>query len=227
MSEFDVEELLRQMFPCWNELSDADRREVLSCSRLARFNADDVVQGAHRGCAGVVFVVSGGLRAYLLGESGREITLFRLKPKGCCVLAASCIMPMISVDITLAASSDSVVVVIDSSCFSRVAQRNVCVEAFMYRQATERISDVLRVMNRALFSDFNTRLAEFILEEVDDRGTRVLRMTHDEIARHVGSAREVVTRALRQLSDAGAVKLSRGVVEVVDRSYLQRVVEVI
>ena len=71
---------------------------------------------------------------------------------------------------------------VDSTCFANVARRNVELEAFMYRQSTERLSDVLRVMQNALFSDAGTRLATFLLEEMEREGTGELRLTHEEIA---------------------------------------------
>lgn len=216
----EVESALGRSFPFWDALDGGTQREIALRSRVASFEDGSFVQGAHRGCAGVLFVLSGGLRAFLLSESGREITLFRLRAGECCVLAASCIMPMVSVDITINAKGPTEVLVVDSTCFANVARRNVELEAFMYRQSTERLSDVLRVMQNALFSDAGTRLATFLLEEMEREGTGELRLTHEEIARNVGTAREVVTRSLKQLSESGVVRLSRGTVSVLEPSLL-------
>lgn len=217
-----MEDALARSFPFWGTLGKADQREIAAHSRVMAFEDGVFVQGAKRGCAGVLFVLSGGLRAFLLSESGREITLFRLGAGECCVLAAACIMPMVSVEITINAKGPAEVLMVDSTCFANVAARNVELEAFMYRQSTERLSDVLRVMQHALFADANTRLATFLLEEMEREGTCELRITHEEIARHVGTAREVVTRSLKQLAAGGVVRMSRGVIVIVDPSSLGR-----
>ena len=190
-----MEDALARSFPFWGTLGKADQREIAAHSRVMAFEDGAFVQGAKRGCAGVLFVLSGGLRAFLLSESGREITLFRLGAGECCVLAAACIMPMVSVEITINAKGPAEVLM-------------------------ERLSDVLRVMQHALFADANTRLATFLLEEMEREGTCELRITHEEIARHVGTAREVVTRSLKQLAAGGVVRMSRGVIVVVDPSSL-------
>lgn len=217
-----MEDALARSFPFWDTLGKADQREIAAQSRVMAFEDGAFVQGGKRGCAGVLFVLSGGLRAFLLSESGREITLFRLGAGECCVLAAACIMPMVSVEITINAKGPAEVLMVDSTCFANVAARNVELEAFMYRQSTERLSDVLRVMQHALFADANTRLATFLLGEMEREGTCELRITHEEIARHVGTAREVVTRSLKQLAAGGVVRMSRGVIVIVDPSSLGR-----
>ena len=215
-----IEEALARSFPFWDALDGPQQCEIAACSRVATFQDGAFVQGGRQGCAGVLFVLSGGLRAFLLSETGREITLFRLRAGECCVLAAACIMPMMAVDITVNALGPTELLVVDSACFARAAARNVELEAFMYRQSTERLSDVLRVMRHALFTDAGTRLSVFLLEEMEREDSRTPRITHEEIARHVGTAREVVTRALKQLADGGAVRLSRGAVTIVDPSLL-------
>ncbi len=123
-----MEDALARSFPFWGTLGKADQREIAAHSRVMAFEDGAFVQGAKRGCAGVLFVL-GGLRAFLLSESGREITLFRLGAGECCVLAAACIMPMVSVEITINAKGPAEVLMVDSTCFANVAARNVELEA--------------------------------------------------------------------------------------------------
>ena len=211
-----IEEGLRELVPFWAALEPDQRTFLSQRSRRMRFDAGAHVQGAGAGCAGVVFVRSGRLRAFMLSDQGREVTLFHVQPGECCVLAASCILPMITFDIALDAAEDSDLLVIDSQAFGTVSQENIHAEAFTYRQATERFSDCMWVMQQVLFMGLDARLAIWLLDEVARSGSRTICATHDEIARHLGSAREAVSRMLKYFAREGLVSLSRGSVEIID-----------
>lgn len=217
-----IEEGLRELVPFWAALEPDQRTFLSQRSRRMRFDAGAHVQGAGAGCAGVVFVRSGRLRAFMLSNQGREVTLFHVQPGECCVLAASCILPMITFDIALDAAEDSDLLVIDSHAFGTVSQENIHAEAFTYRQATERFSDCMWVMQQVLFMGLDARLAIWLLGEVARGGSRTIYATHDEIARHLGSAREAVSRMLKYFAREGLVSLSRGSVEIIDVKRLRR-----
>ena len=167
-------------------------------------------------------VIAGRLRAFMISEQGREVTLFHVGPGECCVLAASCILPMITFDIALDAAEDSDLLVIDSQTFGALAQDNIHAEAFTYRQATERFSDCMWVMQQVLFMGLDARLAIWLLDEAARGGSPRIAATHDEIARHLGSAREAVSRMLKYFAREGLVRLSRGAVEIVDARRLRQ-----
>lgn len=217
-----IEEGLRELVPFWAALEPDQRTFLSQRSRRMRFDAGAHVQGAGAGCAGVVFVRSGRLRAFMLSNQGREVTLFHVQPGECCMLAASCILPMITFDIALDAAEDSDLLVIDSHAFGTVSQENIHAEAFTYRQATERFSDCMWVMQQVLFMGLDARLAIWLLDEVARGGSRTIYATHDEIARHLGSAREAVSRMLKYFAREGLVSLSRGSVEIIDVKRLRR-----
>ena len=127
---------------------------------------------------------------------------------------------MITFDIALDAATDIEALVIDPRYFSQLAQECTAVEAFLYRQTAQRFSDCMWVMQQVLFASFDARLATFLLDELARSGSPRVSMTHDEIARHLGSAREVVSRMLKYFEREGLVRLSRGTVEIVDRRAL-------
>lgn len=216
------EEDLARLVPFWRELTDNQQAIIAERSRQMRYAAGEQVQGAGHGCAGVVFVKAGRLRAFMISEQGREVTLFHVGPGECCVLAASCILPMITFDIALDAAEDSDLLVIDSQTFGALAQDNIHAEAFTYRQATERFSDCMWVMQQVLFMGLDARLAIWLLDEAARGGSPRIAATHDEIARHLGSAREAVSRMLKYFAREGLVRLSRGAVEIVDARRLRQ-----
>lgn len=212
----DIEQDLAEIVPFWGNLDLSQRAFLAQRSRRMKFDAGSHVQGAGAGCAGVVFVRSGRLRAFMLSDQGREVTLFYVQPGECCVLAASCILPTITFDIALDAAEDSDLLIIDSQAFGTVSQENIHAEAFTYRQATERFSDCMWVMQQVLFMGLDTRLAIWLLDEVARSGSKTIYATHDEIARHLGSAREAVGRMLKYFAREGLVELARGSVELID-----------
>lgn len=207
---------LARLVPFWHDLTHTQQAFLANHSRSMSCRAGDHVQGAGYGCAGVVFVKSGRLRAFMVSEQGREVTLFHVGAGECCVLAASCILPMITFDIALDAAEASELLIVDSQAFGRLAQENIHAEAFTYRQATERFSDCMWVMQQVLFMGLDARLAIWLLDEVARGGSTHIEATHDEIARHLGSAREAISRMLKYFAREGYVELSRGCVDVVD-----------
>lgn len=211
-----IERGLQELVPFWERLDINQRTFLAQRSRLMQFDAGDHVQGAGAGCAGVVFVRSGRLRAFMLSDQGREVTLFHVQPGECCILAASCILPMITFNIALDAAEDSDLLIVDSQAFGTVSQENIYAEAFTYRQTTERFSDCMWVMQQVLFMGLDTRLAIWLLDEVARSGSKTIYATHDEIARHLGSAREAVSRMLKYFAREGLVELARGSIELID-----------
>ena len=207
--------------PFWKHLTPAERAELAAASRIVDVEAGVSVQGSGHGCAGVVFVRAGSLRASMHAESGRQITLFHVEASECCVLAASCVLPMVTFDIVLQSTERSSLLVVEPRTYARIAEANAHAEAFTFRQATERFSDCMWVMQQVLFMSFDTRLAIFLLDESARTGSETLKLTHEQIAQHMGSAREVVTRMLRYFADEGYVRLSRGTVELADKAALR------
>lgn len=216
-----MEDMLARLMPFWRKLDSDSRANLAARARTARYTAGELVQGGGSTCANVLFVTEGRLRAYMVSEAGKEVTLFWVEAGECCVLAASCILPMITFDIALSAATDSSLIAVDASYFGTLAQTDVNVEAFTYRQALMRFSDCVWVMQQVLFMSMDERLAVFLLDEAARTGSATLELTHDQIARHMGSAREVVTRMLRYFAREGIVALSRGRVEIRDRARLR------
>ena len=160
----------------------------------------------------------------MFSDTGKQITLFRIGTQESCVLAASCALSMITFDVFLDATDDADLLIIDADYFGQLLESNVYVEAFTYRQTAERFSEVMWVMEQVLFMSFDARLAVFLLDEVARTGSEELSLTHDEIARHLGSAREVVSRMLKRFAEDGLVTLSRGALTVIDKAGLRALV---
>jgi CRP/FNR family transcriptional regulator len=221
MSREMFEPVYRKLLPFWGELSEADREYICASSAAITYP-----KGAHihegGECSGVIFVRTGCLRLYIMSEEGRDITLYRLHPGDMCMLTASCVLKAITFDVLADAEDDSECCVISGPAFSAVSEREPAVKIFALEAAVSRFSDVMWVMQQILFMGVDRRLAIFLHDEVARTGSDTVALTHEQIARYMGSAREVVSRMLKYFASEGLVEVSRGGVRVLDRRRLRR-----
>lgn len=221
MLQNEDKRLLESRLEFFPHLEERDKRVVLENSALLRFAKGDTVYGAGTECLGVLVVKKGLLRAYILSEEGREVTLYKIYPGEVCVLSASCILASITFDVHIEAEEDSEVLLLNIAAFSGISQRNVYAENFSLNNAVERFSEVMGAMEQILFSSLERRLAGFLLEEAARSKGPKLELTHEQIARNIGSVREVVSRQLKLFSEAGLVRLGRGRIELLNEKGLE------
>ncbi len=172
-------------------------------------------------CLGVVLVKTGGLRAYILSEDGREVTLYRLIPGDVCILSAACALHSITFDVYIDAETDTDAYLIPISIFTQLMKENIYIENFSYKKTIDRFSDVMWAMEQILFMTFDKRLAIFLLDESAKNNSPQLTLTQEQIARYIGSAREVVSRMLKVFQQEGIIRQSRGNIEILDKQKLR------
>ena len=206
-------------FPFWNELSSQDRDRLSQCAVEAHYDRGASVQSTG-GCSGLFLVCSGRLRVYILSEEGKEITLYRLEPGDVCMLAASCVLQSITFDVFVDAELPSDCYRVDTGVFGEIMERIPAVKIFALETTVQRFSEVMWVMQQLVFMSMDQRIAIFLLDEANRTGTQTVNLTHEQIARHLGSAREVVTRVLKHMVADGLVELSRGGVAIKNKSAL-------
>lgn len=211
--------LLNTHFPAWDKLSLSQQQMIIRASKLSVLPAKSPVHSSAMGCSGLLIVKQGALRVYTLSEEGRDITLYRLKTGDICILSASCVLPDISLDIFIETLADSKIIQILPDTFGYVMQNNIYLEAQVYKLATSRLCKITRAMQQMIFIGFDKRLASFLLSEAQDGEVK---MTHEQIAKLMGTAREVVTRMLKDFSERGWVELMRGRIKIIDEKSLSR-----
>ncbi len=208
-------------FPFWNGLGEGERERLRRSARRASF-----ARGAqlHSGdeCTGVFCVSSGEIRVYIMSEQGREITLYRLGEGDVCMLSASCVLQSVSFDVYVSAETDCECILIDGKNFADVSDSDITVRCYALELAVSRFSDVMWAMQQVLFMSFDRRLAIFLWDEMQKTGDPLIRLTHEQIARYTGSAREVVSRMLKYFATEHIVENSRGGVRVIDKARLKR-----
>lgn len=211
-----------ELFPCWKELSKDEQLLLKEKSMHVEYKKGTLLHRCDQDCAGIMLILSGQLRTYILSEEGREVTLFRVHQRDVCVLSATCLMDSIVFDVLIDAVEDTEVVMIPSSVLSRLFEKHPKIEIWLYKTATERFSDVMWTMQQILFMGIDKRVAIFLWDEISRNQSKVISLKHEEIARYIGSAREVVSKVLKYFEQEGVVVLGRGKTEVIDQEKLKK-----
>ena len=214
-------ELFEEAFPFWNQLSQTDRDTLLRSSQHTYFKKGTNIHDGNE-CTGVILIKSGSLRLYLLSEDGKEITLYRLFPGDICILSASCVLNSLTFDVFIDSEENSECIVVGGCAYEDITRRIPDVKIFTYEAALSRFSDVMWVMQQILFMSMDKRLAIFLLEESSKTGSDTIKLTHEQIAKYIGSAREVVTRMLKYFASEGMITSSRADgIRIVDKRALR------
>ena len=221
MNETELTELFEKAFPFWEELNDWERNTFIHSSQKVKFSKGATVHDGGE-CTGVILIKSGVLRLYLLSDEGKEVTLYRLFPGEMCIFSASCVLDSITFDVFIDAEEDSECVVVGGCAYEGVWQKSDAVKIFTYETALSRFSDVMWVMQQILFMSMDKRLAIFLLDETSKNGSDTVKLTHEQIAKYMGSAREVVTRMLKYFVSEGLISASRSEgIKIIDKKRLR------
>lgn len=208
--------------PYFKKFSDKEKEIYIQKMRSERFRKGENIHSGEKDCEGLMIVKSGRLRVYIISDTGREATLFRPVPGEVCVFTASCIMRNIDFEVIIDAEEDSEVLILPVQNYQEIISTNKEVDDFTNQVIAARFSDVMWVMEQILFTSLDKRLALFLL---DQRGTEkkdVLHITHEAIAGHLGSAREVITRMLKYFEREGMIKGFRGGIRILDLNKLKK-----
>ena len=216
-----MENILNKL-PFWTSLTEQEKEILRNSAVIRRYEKGSFIHSSDRDCLGMLFIISGEIRTYILSDEGREITLFRLYPNDLCVLSASCVISQISFDTQMTARQDTEVLIIPPNITALLKEQNISVRCFLYEQATERFSEVMWAMQQILFKGLDQRLSAFLVEECERTNSNAVRMTHEQIARNISSAREAVARMLKQFTQDGLVELKRGEIIIKDTDGLKR-----
>ncbi len=208
--------LLSEYFPMWDKLTASQQSKLRDTAMPRAVKKGTVIHNGQLDCAGVMPIRSGQLRAYILSDEGREITIYRLFERDICLFSASCIMRSIQFEITIEAEKDTELLVIPPEVYQSIMEESAALSNFTNEVMAARFSEVMWLMEQVMWKSFDKRLANFLLEEAALEGTNCLKITHETIGNHMGNPREVVTRMLRYFQSEGMVKLSRGTVEITD-----------
>ena len=214
-----------EYLPIWDKLTPAQQRRVAEVVEYRQVKKGTRIHDSSADCLGLVMVRSGQLRTYILSEDGREITISRLFEYDVSLLSASCVMPDMQFNVMIEAEKDTEFWSIPACLFKNLLDESVAVALFSNSLISSNFSELMWLMEQIMWKSFDKRLAAFLLEEASLEQNPALKITHEKIAAHMGTAREVVTRMLRYFQSEGMVKLTRGAIEITDEKKLQALSE--
>lgn len=209
-------------FPMWDMLNKQQQERLSSAAVLRSFKKGSLVHNGSADCMGLLLLRSGQLRAFIISEEGREISIYRLFERDICLFSASCMMKSIQFDINIEAEKDTEAWVIPPDVYKELTGTSAPLANYTNDIISSRFSEVMWLMEQVMWKSFDKRLAGFLIQESGLENSLSLSVTHEKIANHLGTAREVVTRMLRYFQGEGMVKLTRGAVELTDTDKLRK-----
>ena len=212
-------------FPIWEQLQPHQQRRLVDSLAFQTVRKGTVLRGGSTDCVGLLLIRTGQLRALVYSEEGREITIYRLFDGDMCLLCAPCVISSIQFDVTIQAEKDTDFWRIPSDVFQSLMAESAAVANYTSELMASRFSEVMCRMEQLMWKRMDKRVAAFLLQESLIEGTSELRITHEAIANHLGSHRKVITRMLRSFQSAGTVKLSRGMVTILDKEKLEAIAD--
>lgn len=208
-------------FPIWDKFLPHQQKQLLDTLTFRTAKKGTALHNGNTDCAGLFLIRHGQLRAYILSEEGREITIYRLFDRDICLFSAACMMRSIQFDVTIETEKDTEFWVIPTEVYQSLMTESAPVANYTNELIASRFSEVMWLIEQIMWKSLDKRLAAFLLEESAIEGSRELKLTHEAIANHLGSHREVITRMLRHFQNEGTVKLSRGTVTLLDPAGLE------
>ena len=212
---------LEDYFPIWNKLTASERERLTSSAALRSVPAGTLLHSGGGDCMGLLVIRSGQLRAYILSPEGKEVTIYRLFERDICLFSAACMLRSIQFDISIEAEKETEFWVIPPEVYKQIMESSAVLAGYTNELMADRFSEVMWLVEQILWRSIDKRLAAFLLTERDLEGSDQIHITHERIASHLGTAREVVTRMLRYFQSEGLVSLSRGSVRLTEISGLE------
>ncbi len=212
---------LEAFYPIWNLLSVSERESLKESASIVKVEAGKIIHDQEDDCEGLFIIASGLIRAYIMNDEGKEITVFRLFERDMCMFSAPCILNSIQFSITIEAERDSVLIMLDSAKYKKLMEHSVHVQKYTNELMATRFSEVMWLIEQIMWKSIDKRLAAFLSEEKEIESSHELTITHEKIASHLGTAREVVTRMLKYFQAEGIVELKRGKILIIDENKLR------
>jgi CRP/FNR family transcriptional regulator len=222
MLKADDIEFLKTIFLFYEKLSNDEKDLITSNAVKTDCEKGKLITSNENECNGVIMVKSGQLRAYLISDEGKEITLYRLLSRDVCIMTAACVLKNITFNVSLEVEKESVLFFIPASVWSRLSDSNIHVKEYTLELMSSRFSEVMWVMEQVVFMGMGQRLSVFLLEQAALEQDNSITITHDTIAKNLGTAREVISRLLKYFENEGLIELSRGTVKLLNIKKLRK-----
>ena len=213
----------KDYFPIWGKLNEDQKERLMRAAEFRKVKAGTLLHDGGPTCLGMILVKSGQLRAYILSDEGREVTVGRFFERDICMYSVSCAMPDMQFDIMIETEKDTQFWVSPACLWKNMMDESLAAANYTNSLISNHLSEIMWLMKQIMWDRFDKRLAKFLIEESVLEEKSELKITHEKIANHMGSAREVVTRMLKYFQDDGMVRLTRGTIEILSEDKLSRI----
>jgi len=207
----EIKDRFLECFPVFREDSGALLEEFGQVAQYVAFPGNKTIYVEGDVCSHIAFLLSGGIRVFKAGETGREITLYEIGRGDTCILNASSIMCNRPYPAHAVATEPGEFLLLPAPAFQRLLHRSPRMQDFIFGLLSERLSAVMALVEEVAFGRMDERLEDYLRERSRNR---ILQATHQAIANDLGSSREVVSRLLKDLERRGKISLSRNRIEI-------------
>lgn len=216
---------LQEYFPIWNKLSPDEQQVLANAATTRSVDKGELLLNGSSNCIGLFIVCAGLIRVFITSKEGKEITIYRLFERDICLFSASCIINSVQFDISIEAEDSSKIIIVPSGIYKSLMKSSAVVANYTNELMATKFSEVMWLIEQIMWERFDKRLASFLISESALCSSNRLQITHDKIAAHMGTAREVVTRMLKYFQSENMVVLGRGSIELKDINLLQKLCE--
>ena len=206
--------------PFWRSLSLSEQEIMANCAQIRQYQKGELIYSHDQECLGLIKVLSGNIRTFMLSDEGREIVLYRLQSGDTDVLSASCVVNQITFETQMTADTDCRLLIVPAVCQSNFKENNLPVRCFIFEKLGEKFSDVMHQMQKILFTPVDVRLSGAIKDHMEKCGKSEITITHQQLADEINTSREVVSRLLKRMELNGIIHLGRGKIMVANKSRL-------
>lgn len=216
---YDYMKKILDLFPNLKNVDPLLKEEFANNAILQTFPTKKILYKHGDKCNFLTLVISGTVRVYKVGENKNEITLYRVGKGECCFLTASAIMQDFQFPAIAIVEEQIEVAMIPATILQEWLKRNEIWRNYLFSLLSSRLSNVASTVDQVTFQKIDQRLTDLLLRENKDN---FIKMTHLEMASELGTAREVISRALKEFEKEGIIKTERGRIEITNIESLQK-----
>ena len=219
----DMDKYLKQL-PFYNRLSKQEKEDIIKFSSIKNYSKGTLIHSNENECLGLIMLIKGSIRIYMLSDEGKEITLYNIEENDIEVLSASCVFNQITFDTELIAKEDCELLIVSVNYLSKLIEENIYVRSYVYESLADRFSDVMWSIQQILFFKIDQRIASYLIDKANKEKTLTLSTTQENIALEINSAREVVTRMLKKFQKEKLIKINRKEITIIDKENLLKII---
>jgi len=207
-------EVLRK-YPFFKKLDKKVLDEMFNVLIVRRYEIGSRIFNDKQSCIGFSLILSGRIRVYKIGDDGKEITLYRLKSGDNCFNTVLCALTNSKSDSFIEVEENAVIALVPMVFFKNHILDNVDFLKYIFRNLYNKFENVVSGLEKVTFDSIEHRLTNYFKEKIaQNNGSKIIYVTHERIAADIGTAREVVSRKLKDLEKRGRVELGRGKIKV-------------